>query len=80
MQPTGDPNQPYWTFNDRHESDNLQTAETVYANGTYGIGMAGLWSGTWVNTPAPVTPKPVGNTPLQRAEFYWNKVQTPDHY
>ena len=72
-QPTGQSNEPYWTFNDRHESDTQQIAETDVQGGRIGIGMAGLWSGWWDGAPG-VTPKPTGSTIKERAEFYWDKV------
>lgn len=73
MQPTNDPAEPYWTFNDRSASDNQQIAETE-VNGTHiGIGMAGFWSGQWSGVPGS-TPKPKGNTTHERAEYYFDKI------
>ncbi|RDB19643.1 hypothetical protein Hypma_013343 [Hypsizygus marmoreus] len=72
--PQDNATEPYWTYNDRHTSDNGVVAEVDASGSRIGIGMAGLWFGLWEPNVAPATPKPKGNTVRERAEIYWDKV------
>ncbi|RDB18673.1 Gigasin-6 [Hypsizygus marmoreus] len=71
--PTNDPNEPYWTYNDKSKSDNQQTAELNVEGSHIGLGLAGFWAGLWDGAEAGV-PKPKGDTVRERAEVYFDKI------
>ncbi|RDB30719.1 Gigasin-6 [Hypsizygus marmoreus] len=69
-----DTTEPYWTYNDRSQSDNGAIAELDAQGSQIGLGMAGIWYGLWEPNVPPATPKPKGNTVRERAEVYWDKI------
>ncbi|RDB18674.1 Gigasin-6 [Hypsizygus marmoreus] len=71
--PTDDPKEPFWTYNDKSQSDNLQTAELNVEGSHIGLGLAGFWAGLWDGAEAGV-PKPKGDTVRERAEVYFDKI------
>ncbi|KAG6906760.1 hypothetical protein DXG01_012263 [Tephrocybe rancida] len=75
--PTNDSSLPYWTFNDKRQSDNQMITELDVdaTSGLVALGFAGFWGGLWDGASAGV-PKPVGNSVRERAEAYFERVNS----
>ncbi|GLB39321.1 putative beta-lactamase [Lyophyllum shimeji] len=71
--PTNDSSQPYWTYNDKRQSDNGMIGEADVEGDKVAFGLAGFWAGLWDGAAAGV-PKPTGNTVRERAEVYFEKI------